>query len=145
MPSPPVGCPPRSNTASLFLYKHFAGMEELADAVAMDGFGELADVMRAARIDTDAARDALARIAHAYVDFARDNPAVYDAMFARATSLRFAAEDTPAALTSAFAELREAVVQVADEQDADSLTEVFWAVTARAGHPWPYRATTTRL
>ncbi len=109
------------------LYKHFAGMEELADAVAIDGFGELADVMRDARSDTDAARDALARIAHAYVDFARDNPAVYDAMFARATALRFAAEDTPPQLTSAFAELRHAVVQVADEQDADSLTEVFWA------------------
>ncbi len=109
------------------LYKHFAGMEELADAVAIDGFGELADVMRAARSDTDAARDTLARIAHAYVDFARDNPAVYDAMFARATTLRFAAKDTPPQLTAAFAELRQAVALVADEQDADALTEVFWA------------------
>ena len=109
------------------LYKHFTGMEQLADAIAIDGFGELADVMRAARSDTDAAGDALARIAHAYLDFARDNPAVYDAMFARATTLRFAAEDTPAALTAAFAELRQAVGLVGDKQDADTLTEVFWA------------------
>ncbi len=109
------------------LYKHFAGMEELADAVAMDGFGELADVMRAARSDTDAAPDALTRIAHAYVDFARDNPAVYDAMFARATTLRFAAQDTPPQLTAAFAELRQAIGLVADEHEADALTEVFWA------------------
>jgi AcrR family transcriptional regulator len=109
------------------LYKHFAGMEGVADAVAVDGFDELADAIRSARSDTDTARDNLARIAHAYVDFARTNPAVYDAMFARATTLRFAAEDTPPQLTAAFAELRQAVVLVADEQDADALTEVFWA------------------
>src|SRR6202035_4051948 len=30
-------------------------------------------------------------IAHAYLDFARANPVVYDAMFTRATTLRFAA------------------------------------------------------
>jgi AcrR family transcriptional regulator len=109
------------------LYKHFAGMEQLADAVAIDGFGELADVIRAARSDTDTAADNQARVAHAYVDFARDNPAVYDAMFARATTLRFAAQDTPPELTAAFAELRRAVDLVGGEQDADVLTEVFWA------------------
>jgi AcrR family transcriptional regulator len=111
------------------LYKHFAGMEDVADAVAVDGFGELAHAIGAARSDTrsDTARDALTGIAHAYVDFGRDNPAVYDAMFARATRLRFAAKDTPPQLTAAFAELRQAVVLAADEQDADALTEVFWA------------------
>jgi AcrR family transcriptional regulator len=109
------------------LYKHFAGMEQIAEAVAIDGFGELADVIRAARSDTDTAGDALARVAHAYLDFARDNPAVYDAMFTRATTLRFADLDTPPELTAAFAELRQAVGLVADEQDADALTEVFWA------------------
>jgi AcrR family transcriptional regulator len=109
------------------LYKHFTGMEQLADAVAVDGFGELADVTRKARLGADSAGDGLARVAHAYLDFARDNPAVYDAMFARATTLRFAAEETPPQLTAAFAELREAVVLVDGDQDADALTEVFWA------------------
>ena len=109
------------------LYKHFAGMEQIADAIAIDGFGELADVTRAARLSAVTAGDALARIAHAYLDFARDNPAVYDAMFTRATTLRFAAEDTPPELTAAFAELHHAVGLVADEQDADALTEVLWA------------------
>ena len=109
------------------LYKHFAGMEQLADAVAIDGFGELGDVIRAARPDTGTAADNLARVAQAYVEFARDNPAVYDAMFARATTLRFAAQDTPPQLTAAFAELRQAVDLVGGEQDADALTEVFWA------------------
>jgi len=109
------------------LYKHFTGMEQIADAVAIDGFGEIADVIRAARLRAGTASDALARIAHAYLDFARDNPAVYDAMFTRATTLRFAAQDTPPQLTAAFAELHQAVGVIAGEQDADALTEVFWA------------------
>ncbi|HEY6576204.1 MAG TPA: TetR/AcrR family transcriptional regulator [Mycobacterium sp.] len=109
------------------LYKHFTGMEQIADAIALAGFGELADVIRAARSDADAASDALTRIAHAYLDFARDNPAVYDAMFTRATALRFAAQDTPPQLTAAFAELHQAVSLVADGQDADALTEVLFA------------------
>ena len=107
------------------LYKHFAGMEKIAEAVAIDGFAELADVCSAATSGT--AGDALTRIAHAYLDFARDNPAVYDAMFTRATTLRFAAQDTAPQLEAAFAELRQAVGGVADEHDADTLTEVFWA------------------
>lgn len=108
------------------LYKHFAGMEQIADAVALDGFAELAEAIRTAHSDTDAG-DTLTRIAHAYLDFARDNPAVYDAMFTRATTLRFAAEDTPPQLIEAFAALHQAVGAVAGEQDADTLTEVFWA------------------
>ena len=109
------------------LYKHFTGMEQIADAIAIGGFGELADVTRTARTGAGTASDALTRIAHAYLDFARDNPAVYDAMFTGATTLRFAAQDTPPQLEAAFAELRQAVGVVADEQDADALTELFWA------------------
>src|SRR6478736_4742241 len=109
------------------LYKHFTGMEQIAEAVAVEGFGELADVIRAARSRAGTASDALTHIAHAYVDFARDNPAVYDAMFTRATTLRFAAQDTPPQLDAAFAELHQAVGVIAGEQDADALTEMFWA------------------
>jgi AcrR family transcriptional regulator len=109
------------------LYKHFTGMEQIADAVAIDGFGELADVVSAARSGTGTASDALTRMAHAYLNFARDNPAVNDAMFTRATTLRFADQDTPPQLEAAFAGLRQAVGLVADEHDADTLTEVFWA------------------
>ncbi len=109
------------------LYKHFAGMEQIAEAVAIDGFGELADVIRSARSRAGTASDALTRIARAYLDFARAKPAVYDAMFTRSTTLRFAAQDTPPELTAAFAELRRAVGVVADGHDADALTEVFWA------------------
>jgi AcrR family transcriptional regulator len=109
------------------LYKHFTGMEHIADAVALDGFAELAEAIRTAHSDNDAASDALTRIARAYLDFARDNPAVYDAMFTRTTTLHFAAQDTPPQLTAAFAALHQAVGMVADEQDTDTRTEVFWA------------------
>lgn len=109
------------------LYKHFAGMEQIAEAIALEGFGELADAIRAARANTDAAGDALTRTAHAYLDFAREHPAVYDAMFTRATTLGFAAADTPAPLSAAFAELRQAVGLVTADQDLDALTEVLWA------------------
>jgi AcrR family transcriptional regulator len=109
------------------LYKHFTGMEQITDAVAVDGFGDLAKAIGAARSNVEAPGDALTRIARAYLDFARDNPAVYDAMFTRATTLRFADQDTPPELTAAFAELHQAVGLVADEKDADALTEVLWA------------------
>jgi AcrR family transcriptional regulator len=109
------------------LYKHFTGMDQIADAVAVDGFGELAAAMSAARRDSDPADGALARVARAYLDFARDNPAVYDAMFTRASALHFAADDVPPQLTAAFAELHYAVGLIAAESDADALTEVLWA------------------
>ncbi|MUL78521.1 TetR/AcrR family transcriptional regulator [Mycolicibacterium sp. CBMA 226] len=109
------------------LYKHFTGMDQIADAVAVVGFDELATAIRAACTGADSPSDTLSRIAHGYLAFARENPAVYDAMFTRATSLRFADQETPAELVAAFAELRQAIGVVADEQDADSLTELFWA------------------
>jgi AcrR family transcriptional regulator len=109
------------------LYKHFTGMEQIAQAVAVDGFAELADLLGAARSGASTARDALTRMARAYLDFARDNPAVYDAMFTRATALRFAAHDTPAELAEAFEELRQVVDVVAHGRDVDALTELFWA------------------
>jgi AcrR family transcriptional regulator len=109
------------------LYKHFSGMDQVAAAVAIDGFGELARLLRAARTDAETPNEALTRIARAYLDFARDNPAVYDAMFTGRTTLRFAVDDTPPELVAAFTELRQAVSAVANEVDADTLTEVFWA------------------
>jgi AcrR family transcriptional regulator len=109
------------------LYKHFSGMDDIAAAVAAQGFGELADALRAARSGATDGVDALARVAHAFIGFAHDNPALFDAMFTRATTLHFAAEDTPAELNTAFAELRAAVDMVAGSRDADTLTEVLWA------------------
>lgn len=109
------------------LYKHFAGMDHIAEAVAIEGFGELGEVVRAARAGAGTPGDALTQLANAYLNFARDNPAVYDAMFTRATTLHFGAQDTPEQLTAAFDGLREAVGMVADHRDVDVVTETFWA------------------
>lgn len=111
------------------LYKHFASMEEIVEAVALEGFAELADTLRAAR-DGAAPGDQVGRVAAAFNEFAAANPALYDAMFVRSTRLRFAAADTPAPLVAAFTELREAlaaVAAVAAGRDLDTLTEVLWA------------------
>src|SRR5258708_29281315 len=56
------------------LYKHFSGMDQIAAAVALDGFGELADELRAARAGAETPHRSLTLVAHAYLDFARENP-----------------------------------------------------------------------
>lgn len=109
------------------LYKHFSGMDQIAAAVAVDGFGELAGELRAARVSAETPPRSMTSMAHAYVAFARDNPALYDAMFARTTTLHFGAEDAPPQLSEAFAELREGLRGVSPEADVDTLAEVFWA------------------
>ena len=110
------------------LYKHFSNMEAIAHSVAVDGFRELAESLANARGGGAAEPEhALRRIAHAYIDFALTNPAVYDAMFTHPTTLHFAASDTPPELSAAFAELRDAVTAVADTPDADTATETLWA------------------
>ena len=108
------------------LYKHFASMEDIIEAVALEGFGELADTLGAARRGDGPPEEALSRVAHAFSSFATENPALYDAMFTRTTRLRFG-PSAPAPLTAAFAELRDAVNTVAGGRDFDTLTEVLWA------------------
>lgn len=109
------------------LYKHFAGMEGIVASVAVQGFAELRDALAAARSQATDDRDAVTRVAHAFIGFARDNPALFDAMFIRATTLPFAAQDTPVELAAAFDELRAAVAAVAGTRDPDTLAEVVWA------------------
>jgi AcrR family transcriptional regulator len=109
------------------IYRHFASMEDVIEAVAIEGFAELAQALQTARLDGPPARS-LRRVAHAFSRFATDNPAVYDAMFTRATRLQFAAPETPPSLAAAFIELRQAVRDsAAVEREVDTLTEVLWA------------------
>jgi AcrR family transcriptional regulator len=110
------------------LYKHFGSMEDIVEAVALEGFGELTEALRAARRDSPTPADQVARVAAAFSDFAAGNTALYDAMFTRSTRLHFGGTDeTPTPLIEAFAELREAVAAVAGTRDVDTLTEVVWA------------------
>lgn len=109
------------------LYKHFANMDRIVESVAVEGFGELTEALSEARSGTTNKKEALRRVAHAFIRFAHDNPALFEAMFIRTTTLKFASPDTPPELIAAFAELREAVSAVAGARDADTLAEVLWA------------------
>lgn len=108
------------------LYSHFKGKHAIMAAVAVEGFTEIAARLRAARTKAPAARVALAAVISAYVDFAEQRPALYDAMFIHAVDLHFAHPETPAALREAFDELREAVRPFTGDDDLDVHTEVLW-------------------
>lgn len=108
------------------IYKHFSSLDAIVDAVAIDGFGELAEALGTARRSAFQG-DEVRAVVRAYVEWAERNPSIYDAMFTRATGLQFGAEDTPTALTAGYAELRDAVASVAGDRDVDALAEVFWS------------------
>lgn len=109
------------------LYTHFKGKDAIMAAVAVEGFAEMAARLRAARTAADGPRAALTAVAAAYTDFARERPALYDAMFTHAVDLPFATPDAPAALHAAFGELLHAVQPLAADDDPGILTETFWA------------------
>src|SRR3954451_19368003 len=54
------------------LYKHFASMEDILEAVALEGFDELAAGLAAARHGRGAPGTVLRRVARAYCGFAED-------------------------------------------------------------------------
>jgi len=97
------------------LYSAFASRQALIDAVALNGFGDVAASLRAVE-PTPMAR------MRAYLDFAAQHPRVYEAMFSMPSGLAFAADDTPEPLRRAFAALRDAF------PDADGTrAEVAWS------------------
>ncbi|WP_123507534.1 TetR/AcrR family transcriptional regulator [Frondihabitans sp. PhB188] len=108
------------------IYKHFSSLDDLVEAVALDGFDELAAALESARSDS-AADVQLAAVALAYLDYAAEHPALYDAMFTRSTSLRFGTDETPPPLAAAYAQLRAAIDSVSDPRDPETLTEVLWS------------------
>jgi AcrR family transcriptional regulator len=109
------------------LYSHFRGKDEIVEAVALDGFGELTAAVRRAVPVGATDRAAVRALAVAYLDWAAENPAVYDAMFSLSTDLRFADAATPAPLNAGFAALLEVFTRVAGPADPGRLTEVGWA------------------
>ncbi|GAB3500799.1 TetR/AcrR family transcriptional regulator [Nocardiopsis coralliicola] len=116
------------------LYAHFSGKGAIVAAVAEQGFGELAERIRAARAGEEptgapaAARTALAAAARAYLDFAADHPALYGAMFTMPSQLSFATAETPAALRESFAEIEDLAAPFAGPGgDAATAAETLWA------------------
>jgi AcrR family transcriptional regulator len=98
------------------LYSAFAGRQALVDAVALQGFDDIAAALEAVEVAP------LPRM-RAYLDFAATHPRVYEAMFSLPSGLPFAADDTPEPLRRAFAAVHDAF------PDADGTrAEVAWSV-----------------
>jgi AcrR family transcriptional regulator len=118
------------------LYSHFKNMDAIAAAVALEGFGELTTALTeartaaktAARAGEKSASEGLRAVAEAYLDFAGEHPALYQAMFVRPTQLTFATGEIPASMREAFGALRGPVEPFARHgTDGESLTELFWS------------------
>jgi len=109
------------------LYSHFPGKGGIIDAVAVEGFAELRLILKNARKTAGSPETALPVLARAYVRFAVEHPALYDAMFTLNTELPFGRPDAPPELQAAFAECREAVIPLASGRDPDTLAEVAWS------------------
>lgn len=105
------------------LYSHFKSKDAIVEAVALQGFAELAAALREARADGDA----LGAVLRAYARFAAANPVLYDAMFARATGLPFGRPDTPEPVRAAFAALLEVLGPLAGDRHPEIFTEVAWS------------------
>jgi AcrR family transcriptional regulator len=97
------------------LYTVFASRQALIDAVALDGYRDIAVALEA--VDSSP----MARMS-AYLDFAAAHPAVYEAMFSLPSGLAFATDDTPEPLHRAFLDI-QAVFPDADGTRA----EVAWS------------------
>ena len=125
------------------LYSHFEGKDAIVSAVALEGFGELATILHNARESADSPDAEPQAVARAYMEFARANPALYEAMFSLNVDLTFGHSDTPAPVHAGFVELRDAVAPLAGDRDIETFTEVIWsalhglATLAQAGRLRP--------
>ena len=106
------------------LYSHFASRDAIVAAVAAEGFRELALTLGSAARGSSDREHALRIVAMAYLGFARDYPALYEAMFTLPSGLRFAEADTRQELRTAFAALASVVGW---EDDDGTVTETLWA------------------
>jgi AcrR family transcriptional regulator len=109
------------------LYGHFPdGRDGIVRAVALAGFARLATVLQDGDPATPTrtrtlARERVRRLAEHYLDFARQHPAVYEAMFSLPTDLAFATAAAPPELRAGFGAL--AAAAGGDETRA----EVLWS------------------
>ncbi|GFZ99203.1 TetR/AcrR family transcriptional regulator [Nesterenkonia alkaliphila] len=115
------------NHSQPVIYQHFDSRDRILAAVVTQGFRELTALIRGA---ASASGDALEQLCWSYLDFGRQNPALYEAMFTKPTHLRFAHEDTPEELRASFEALTGIIRQetaTTSNNDAAALTELFWA------------------
>jgi AcrR family transcriptional regulator len=105
------------------LYAHFpGGKTEIMRTVALTGFAELAAATRAA-VGRKAGPRAVEAVARAYLGFADEHPALYEAMFQLPIDVRFAQEDVEEELRAGF----DALAAALGDADNETATEVFWS------------------
>ena len=107
------------------LYAHFENREAIVGAVALEGFGELGPALRASVRRDATPAEALQDVAAAYLEFAFERPALYEAMFVLPSGLRFAKSDTPQVLRDTFGAMMAVVEPFC--ADSEVATEAFWA------------------
>jgi AcrR family transcriptional regulator len=107
------------------IYSHFRNRDAIVDAVAVEGFGQIAKLLRAAKDSSSDDRLALENVATAYIDFALGHSALYEAMLTLSSELRFAQPDAQSELREAFEALSSVVAPFC--QEADTATETLWA------------------
>jgi AcrR family transcriptional regulator len=107
------------------LYSHFNGKDAILRAVAIEGFGELAARLRSARLAAPEPPQALHAVCRAYLEFATEQPALYQAMFVLPTDVKFAHAETPHPLHAAFDELVSCFRS--DNQRRELFAEVTWS------------------
>lgn len=109
------------------LYSHFAGKDAIVGAVALEGFTELAQRLRECVAAASGGPSTVGAIAEAYLRFATDRPALYEAMFQLATDYPFADPASPPPLQEGFALLRDGLGTATGREDLDLRTELFWS------------------
>ncbi|MEQ4304245.1 TetR/AcrR family transcriptional regulator [Plantactinospora sp. B6F1] len=107
------------------LYSHFDGKDAIVRAVAIDGFGELGAHLRRARLANPEPPQALRAVCRAYLEFATERPALYQAMFVMPTDVKFAHEETPAPLRAGFDEFVSCLRP--DNARRELLAELIWS------------------
>jgi AcrR family transcriptional regulator len=107
------------------LYSHFHGKDAIVGAVALDGFAELAGHLRRARESAPGPAAALRAVCQAYLRFATERPALYQAMFVLPTDLTFASAETPAPMQDCFDEFVGCFR--ADDERRGLCAEVIWS------------------
>jgi AcrR family transcriptional regulator len=107
------------------LYSHFDGKDAIVRAVAIEGFADLAARLHEAQAAVDEPGPALRAVCSAYLAFATERPALYQAMFVLPIDVKFASEDTPSPLKAAFGELIGALKPF--DAHPELRAEVTWA------------------
>lgn len=120
------------------LYTAFASRQALIDAVALNGFADLAAAAEAVEASP------MARM-RAYLDFAVAHPRVYEAMFSMPSGLAFAVEDTPLPMRRAFSAIRAAFPGADDTRAEVAWSTLHGLATLQAGRRLPASGAQARL